>query len=282
MTNRFIQIILSSIFTCTVLMAIANSAIAKEIPESIKTLATSTSLQTEVLNQATKSKIFAAYKSTRELNLKPNGEEINWLIKNGSPSGKVYGAFLSWEGDFNSGRSRFEKLKDDQSKVIYRNGCTGEETTVAAIAREFLSKDQFKDFPTSRFCERPIAMQNNSKKYLHILKTAPRLTTEQTGEGGEVSPQYKAFIEAAKQGPRIKNELIDLIENASPAGKLYAATLLYGIDNKLGLEKLKQLSSCQNKIEFQSGCEVAIDTVANVALALSQNGRYLTWTLAAK
>lgn len=247
--------------------------------DCLKVLAGANSVQTEILNQATRSTVFAAYKRALELHLDPMGRELDDLIKNGSPAGRIYACFIAWELDNPAGIARFEKLRKDGSKVLYRGGCAIEETTVAKIATEFLARHHYKDFPTSRFCRQPM---KKDPEFLRTLREARVLSTGIAGEGGEQPAEFSAYLEAAGSGAGIKGSLEEIVKGGSPAGKIYAAALVYAVDHDRGMALLAQLEKCGESLTFQSGCKVSHDTVANAARSLRTTGNYLGFTLGAK
>jgi len=251
--------------------------------DCLKVLAGAKSIQTEILNQATRSTIFAAYKQALKLRLDPMGKELDDLMKNGSPAGRVYACFIAWELDYPAGLARFEKLRKDDSRVLYRGGCTIEETTVSKIATEFLAQRHYKDFPTSIFCKLPMKINpEKDKPYLKTLREAKLLSTGIAGEGGEQPAEFSAYLEAARKGAGIKGALEEIVRKGSPAGKIYAAALVYAIDHDRGMVLLEELEKCGESLTFQSGCKVSHDTVANAARSLRTTGNYLGFTLGAK
>lgn len=251
--------------------------------DCLKVLAGAKSVQTEILNQATRSTIFAAYKQALKLRLDPMGKELDDLMKNGSPAGRIYACFIAWELDYPAGLARFEKLRKDDSKVLYRGGCTIEETTVSKIASEFVAQHHYKDFPTSIFCKLPMKIDpEKDKPYLKTLREAKLLSTGIAGEGGGQPAEFGAYLEAARKGAGIKGSLEEIVRKGSPAGKIYAAALVYAIDHDRGMALLQELEKCGDNLTFQSGCKVSHDTVANAARSLRTTGNYLGFTLGAK
>lgn len=116
------------------------------IPEPILKLSSARRLESNVVGEGSKSVLYSYYNESRQLPLKANGREINWLSQNGTPAGKLYGCFLAFRIDADTGISLFRKLMNDDSKVQYQSGCEVETFTVSAIARQFVEKRKFVDF----------------------------------------------------------------------------------------------------------------------------------------
>ncbi len=126
-------------------------------PDCITTLSKASLVSWDIpADTANPSPVFGAYKQACKLKIDPRGKELDWLIKEGTPAGRVYACFIAWELDFSAGLARFESLKEDSAPVNYKSGCFGFPTTVNSIASQFLANRKYHDFPTSVFCEKPI------------------------------------------------------------------------------------------------------------------------------
>ncbi len=110
---------------------------------------------------------------------------------------------------------------------------------------------------------------------LITLSTAKRFEDKQIGEGGSASKIYKAYEEAFNSSGSIKKEDYEwLLQNGTPAGKVYGAMLLRGTGNADDKNSFGKLTNDESKIDFQSGCEVAKDTVSAIARSFIKSGDY--------
>lgn len=110
---------------------------------------------------------------------------------------------------------------------------------------------------------------------LITLSTAKRFEDKQIGEGGSPSKIYKAYEEAFKSSGSIKKEDYEwLLQNGTPAGKVYGAMLLRGTEKADDKNSFGKLTQDESKIDFQSGCEVTKDTVSAIAKSFIKSGDY--------
>ncbi|MDX2108600.1 MAG: hypothetical protein SFY67_19555 [Candidatus Melainabacteria bacterium] len=115
----------------------------------------------------------------------------------------------------------------------------------------------------------------NKAQCLITLSIAKRFEDKQIGEG-EASKTYKAYEEAFNNSDSIKKEdYLWLLQNGTPAGKVYAAMLLRGSGKANDADSFGKLSNDQSKIEVQSGCEVFKDTVSEIVKSFIKSGDYL-------
>jgi hypothetical protein len=64
--------------------------------------------------------------------------EIEYLLQNAKPGGRIYAALLLRRIDPVAGKQALESLRSDQTKLLFFSGCSPDETTVSALAVEFL------------------------------------------------------------------------------------------------------------------------------------------------
>ena len=136
--------------------------------------------------------------------------------------------------------------------------------------------------PAKSLSSKPGKTKISMKEAIEKLRTAKVLASAETGEAAEPPDEYQAFLAVVPKVKEAEPELLKIVETGTPAGKIYAAVLLYYVDSKFGLKTLKKLESSKEELKFQSGCKVCHDTVGNVAHALGTEGRFLTFTLGAK
>ncbi len=79
--------------------------------------------------------------------------DLQWLLANGSPAGRIYGAILMKESSRFGNDDSFGKLIKDTSKVTFRSGCESFQTTVGEVCRKFISDGHYLGFKFSMFCK---------------------------------------------------------------------------------------------------------------------------------
>jgi hypothetical protein len=80
-------------------------------------------------------------------------EDLEWLIENGTPAGRLYGAMLMKQTGRVGDAESFKKLEKDDSAVTVLCGCKGFPSRVSDIAKEFMTKGQYLTFRLSQFCK---------------------------------------------------------------------------------------------------------------------------------
>lgn len=89
------------------------------------------------------SKAYKAYEKAFNSSDSIKKEDFVWLLKNGTPAGKVYAAMLlRGTGKANDADS-FGKLINDQSKIEFQSGCEVIQDTVNAIAKSFIKSGDY-------------------------------------------------------------------------------------------------------------------------------------------
>jgi hypothetical protein len=104
-----------------------------------------------------------------------------------------------------------------------------------------------------------------------------------TGERGE-SPGFPGVWLAYKRALESKDcvnkeQIMCLFKNGSPAGRVYAALLLYHLDQEAGKKLLSMLSGCNGTVKVQHGCKVSSVGIWQVASDLYSKSKYLSLTL---
>lgn len=117
---------------------------------------------------------------------------------------------------------------------------------------------------------------------LKELSKVKCLCTATIGEGREMPREYQLYLKVAALGPEAKPDLLKIAKTGSPAGRIYAAVLLYAIDAKLGLKTLKAMENCKDTMDFRSGCKGTTVTLGEAASKLHESGNFLGFTLGAK
>jgi hypothetical protein len=108
--------------------------------------------------------------------------------------------------------------------------------------------------------------------YLMTLSKATRLEGKALGAVAKPSQLYQAFEQALKSGKSIRPEIEQLLREATPAGRIYAAMLLVKLDPKAGRQLLEQMKSDQTALTEASGCRSS-QTSVGAAVADILQGR---------
>lgn len=139
-------------------MTTAIPADIPQIPDCIKIVSQSSEVYWDlhaISDKTVLSPVYGAFKKACALPIDPRGAELDWLMSNGTPAGKVFACFIAWELDFDAGLERFNSLLGDETTVNYRSGCFGFPTTLSNIATQFLNERKFHDFPSSNHTKLP-------------------------------------------------------------------------------------------------------------------------------
>jgi len=76
---------------------------------------------------------------------------------------------------------------------------------------------------------------------------------------------YYTLRDAISDGADLRAELTRLVEQATPAGRLYAAQLLEQVDPAAAAQAWQQLSGDQAEVQTGAGCIIDATTVAEYA-----------------
>jgi hypothetical protein len=94
---------------------------------------------------------FGAYRALVNRNLKADDISLQTLLKGKSPAGRLYAAAIIWEINHDAGMDAFKSLATDNAQVEYKSGEKVIATAVSAIARSFLEKGSYMDFPSKKY-----------------------------------------------------------------------------------------------------------------------------------
>lgn len=73
-------------------------------------------------------------------------KELNYLAEKGTPAGKFYGACALMASDKKAGLEHLNRLKNDESQVVYISGCRGTNDSVGRIATSIIETGNFLNF----------------------------------------------------------------------------------------------------------------------------------------
>lgn len=101
----------------------------------------------------------------------------------------------------------------------------------------------------------------------HPLAQVARFDNAHIGYAASQSPNYAAFTSVLKT-EQAETVFTEVLDNGTPAGRLYAAVGLYHLDEQKGRAALSQLSRDQSGLETMNGCMVFETTLGEVAAEL--------------
>jgi len=142
----------SKIFT--LLLAIASgllltviqsfNAFAADKPQCLVTLSIAKRFEDKQIGEGgDASKVYKAYEEAFKISDSIKKEDLDWLVKNGTPAGKVYGAMLLRGTGKASDKDSFGLLTNDESKIEFQSGCEVSKDTVSAIAKSFIKSGEY-------------------------------------------------------------------------------------------------------------------------------------------
>lgn len=135
---------------------------------------------------------------------------------------------------------------------------------VAQIRKELGSPAEMKHLPAD----------------LRVLATAEYLNTGEIGEAPAPAPVWQAYTRALKSKECAdQKQLMYLFKNGTPAGRFYAAMLVYHLDKDAGKKLLAMLCTCNGTVNVQHGCRATTIGVWQVASDLYSNSKYLSLKL---
>ncbi len=114
---------------------------------------------------------------------------------------------------------------------------------------------------------------------LKVLQQAPSLDDGVIGEAPESSKSWQAYRKALPAAAQTKPQLLSMIDDATPAGRIYAAMLLYHADKAAGKAAFTRLSQYKSTVDFKSGCRMTSAGGWQIASEFFSNGKYLTLAL---
>jgi hypothetical protein len=140
-----------------------------------------------------------------------------------------------------------------------------EDKVIAEINKQLSDRKEFDNLPAD----------------LRQLATASVLEDAVIGEAPGPSETQKHFKELQKDPPKLA-DLELAFKYGTPAGRVYAAILMYGRDPDKGKSALAQLGICNSTVEYKSGCRMTVAGMWAVASDLYATGKYLNLALTSK
>lgn len=102
--------------------------------------------------------------------------------------------------------------------------------------------------------------------FLETLKNAKQIEDTRLPVNAPKSDLRKAFEEAAKAGVGVKSDVVWLTHNASPAGRLYAVSLLKRLDPQSAKGMLEEFKQDRESVPYKHGGEVVHYSVGEIAI----------------
>ncbi len=108
--------------------------------------------------------------------------------------------------------------------------------------------------------------------FLETLKNAKVIEDSRLPANAQKSELRKAFEDAAKAGSGVKTDLVWMTHNATPAGRLYAVSLLKKLDPQGAKSVLQELKEDRENVSYKHGGEIVHYSVGEIAIdQLSQH-----------
>lgn len=102
--------------------------------------------------------------------------------------------------------------------------------------------------------------------FLETLKNAKLIEDSRVPANAPKSDLRKAFEEAAKAGSGVKTDVQWMTRNASPAGRLYAVSLLKRLDPKSAKSTLAEFKDDKDNVSYKHGGETVHYSVGEIAI----------------
>jgi hypothetical protein len=212
------------------------------------------------------SKNFLAYSDAVAILSKLRTEDLEYVLKSGTPAGRIYAAMLLKQ----SGRDNqsFQKLLADKSTVDYVSGCKAMSAAVQDIARSFIDKGCYLNFSLTVFCTLqppPKSATEVQAICLVSLMSQNGVQHYEQGDSNQPSDGWRAFHLLLKQGSQAKRASLTLLDSPHPGARIYGAVLLSQFDASEANPKIKQLLNDKATLQYKRGCEVETTSVGALA-----------------
>lgn len=236
--------------------------------ESIVELSRSTGLFSDLIGEGARSTVYDAYHECFQNINSIKMESLKWLKENGTPGGRLYAGFLMLRKDPKAGRDAFIEFLTDNSPLQYQSGCEVLQATVSGIARNIIRTGRFLDFNDGT----AHGVTHGSPIFVQELMVAEHLADAVPAESGP-RREYLVFSAAKQNLKELKDEdLYHLLTKASPAGKIYAASLI-GLKTS-DSSAFDYLLSDKSQVVYTSGCQSFGSAVSEVAKQLKERGKF--------
>lgn len=109
---------------------------------------------------------------------------------------------------------------------------------------------------------------------LKELSTVNELADSQSNQSRHRTKGWAAYTKALALASSHKAELSAIFKNGTPAGRIYAAMLIYHADKAAGKEALGTLLTCKGSVSYQDGCMLTPVAICQVAADLNGKGSF--------
>ncbi|MBX9671041.1 MAG: hypothetical protein K2X93_25840 [Candidatus Obscuribacterales bacterium] len=201
----------------------------------------------------------------------PTGD-LMWLTAHGTAASRIYSALLTRSKDPKAGSHLLMELLDDDSPVELQDGCEVMTSSVSDIGSKFVATGSFMNYEDAKGMK-PV--------YFEQLLTAEQFADHIGGEGGRYL-EFMIFRAALKNVKQLKREDLDLLrKKATPAGRLYAASLLEAGGFEPRARALAPLLADKSKVRYMSGCTGIDAKVDEVAQKIKDTGKFINFDVKA-
>ncbi len=219
------------------------------LPAYLETLRTASRIESKFIGLVPKpSKVYQAFEQAMAAGNKIR-PEIDQILKTGTPAGKMYAVKLLASFDPEATKQALEMMQNDHSVVVEQSGDVMGITKVSAWATAWLKGIAMAPYP------------HELPPHLATLREATRLEGRALGIAAVPSKIYQAFEQARQPGKISRSDIKRLLDESTPAGRIYTAMLLVKLDPTAGRQLLEDMRSDQTALTEASGCEIAQTTV---------------------
>ncbi len=234
--------------------AIEKTKMSNSRPNCLKTLMKASSFDDGMRGESPHpSENYVAYQQASAMLNELTIDDLNIVMSQGSPAGRLYAAVLLTEQGRVGKNLTFEKLLNDNAKVEYHSGCKGTSSTVGEIARSLNDTGKYLNFAYSQFCKYKTPIIDKEKAF-QVLQNASVLVDFQQGDTNKPSPIWQAFQTLLSEGKAANSEAQALFKSQSAAARLYGAILLKQMDPDASKAKLQSLLNDDAQVVRSQGC----------------------------
>ena len=94
---------------------------------------------------------FSAFKAIVSHAPTSDSAALKALSKSTKPAARVYAAAINWEINHEAGLQAFKALESDSTPVAFKSGCEVMNVTVQEIAKSYLERGSYLDFPSKKY-----------------------------------------------------------------------------------------------------------------------------------
>ncbi len=194
------------------------------------------------------SKVFQAFEQAIQAGEKIR-PEIDQILQSGTPAGKMYAVVILANFDPEAANQVLETMRNDHSVVVEISGDVIGVIKVSEWAAVTLKGIAMMPYHAAL------------PPHLATLREATRLEGRALGVAAVPSKIYQAFEQSRQPGKISRSDIKRLLDESTPAGRIYTAMLLVKLDPTAGRQLLEDMRSEQTALTEASGCEISQTTV---------------------